>query len=81
MLFLSASVSDYCGVSRLRRVTSLTLRIADFHENPGGGHERPAAGLAPAHGGFMPFILGIEQREEIRGVGEGHGLLLGAPWR
>ena len=54
-------------------------RVADFHKNPGGGHERSPNRLAPAHGWFVPLILGIEQREEIRGVGEGHDVFLGAP--
>ena len=56
-------------------------RVTDFHENPGGGYERSLARLAPAHGRFVPLILGIEQREEVRGVGEGHDVVLGAPWR
>ena len=56
-------------------------RVADFHQNPGGGHERSLARLAPAHGGGVPFVTRIEQREEVCGVGEDHEVFLGAPWR
>ena len=56
-------------------------RVAKLDEHPCCGNERPSNRLTVAHGGVMPLVAGVEQREEVRGVGEGHDFFFGAPWR